>query len=499
MTKHAAKTDDEIAGNRFQGGESAFGPKNPARIVPLVTGSGNRQLLSEWISEQPDYEVVVTQPDSETLRQGEIDLCILDRGAFHTYKEALRERKEAEAPVQLPYLLLYPEGDPAVIESDKGELIDETLQETVDEIVSLPLKKAELGWRVSALLRIRSQSLDLTEEKERYESLFTSIRDAILVTDTDRRIINANPAFTEIFGYGLDEIKGKSTKYVLESEEEFEKMGEAIESHIGDSEFTHTVTYEKRSGQTFPGKTNVFDLKNADGEIVGYIGVIRDVSDRENRLTQLQVIDRVLQHNFHNDMNVIDGFAERIESEVSPPLSNYAETIRKTGEDLLETVEKEREITQFLSDPPPTKNLDATRMIERVVDEISTRYPEANITPTYAGETRVVASVAIERAIEELAINSITHADSDAPEVTIDVSRSGEGPTISITDENSRIPDMERKVITGEEELSSVYHGSGIGLWLVMLIVNHSDGVVKFYENEPRGNTVEICLSSRIR
>jgi PAS domain S-box-containing protein len=848
--------------------ETTFGPESPARILPLVSGSGNRQLLSKWISEQPEFEVVPTQPEADTLTTAEFDLCILDRATIQAYGEDLRSRKDASAPVLLPYLLLYPEDDPKVIEVDKGELADTVLRETVDEIVSLPLKKAELAWRVKSLLRLRSQSLqlkkdkqqltrfkqavdsaghavyitdsegqigyvnpaferitgydagevigenprilnsgrmtddyfedlwdtvtsgelwkeevinerkngevyhaeqtiapiigpentiesyvaiqqditarkqerkkleqykqgvesavdllaavdtdleflyanekycqyndldpnaiqekalpdvlgeesfaevedavnaafageekkleitreppgmgertlqtflfpikdndgevrgvgasmrditeqkeherhletlisnlpgiiyrceneqgwpmemvrgraleltgytaekietgavswgediihpedrkevwneireaveanepfeltyriitqsaevkwvwekgrqvtpidsesaklegfisditeqkqlekELLESKERYESLFNSNQDAILVADTDRRITNCNPAFTELFGYELSEIKGKPTKYVYESEDEFEEMGNAIEGHLDDPEFNYTATYEKKSGQTFPGETNVFSLENANDEVVGYIGVVRDISDRQDRLTQLQVVDRVLQHNFHNDINIVQGFAEKIETEGSPPLSTYAETIRETGEGLIETVGKEREITEFLSDPPAVETVDLAQVTEQVVDEISAKYPEVNTSTNDANECLAEATVVIDRAIEELVTNCIIHSDSENPRVTVEVDSSEEYSTISVIDENPRIPEMERKILTGEEDLTPLYHGSGMGLWLVTRIVNHSDGVLEFDENEPRGNIVKIRL-----
>ncbi len=48
---------------------------------------------------------------------------------------------------------------------------------------------------------------NLKESEEKYRELFNSIRDAILVTDINRSIIDCNPAFTELFGYSIDEIK----------------------------------------------------------------------------------------------------------------------------------------------------------------------------------------------------------------------------------------------------------------------------------------------------
>lgn len=73
--------------------------------------------------------------------------------------------------------------------------------------------------------------------EERYTRLFNSIRDAILVADTDRRIIDCTRAFAELFGYELEEIAGEKTQVVYAGEEEYRRLGE----HLKDAERADTV------------------------------------------------------------------------------------------------------------------------------------------------------------------------------------------------------------------------------------------------------------------
>lgn len=80
--------------------------------------------------------------------------------------------------------------------------------------------------------------------------------------------------------------------------------------------------------------------------------------------------------------------------------------------------------------------------------------------------------------------------------MTVDVESAGEYSAVVVTDKNPTIPDMERKILTGEKGQAPLYHGSGMGLWLVTLFVTYSDGVLEFEENEPRGNIVTIRLPS---
>lgn len=131
---------------------------------------------------------------------------------------------------------------------------------------------------------------DITEEKEaktqlqasekRYRELFESIRDAILVADTQRNIIDCNKAFADLFGYKLEEIKGQKTQYVYNDLNDYKRMGEAIRKSDPSKNFYYTVHYRKKNGEVFPGETNVFFLYDDKGNVTAVIGLIRDVSDR---------------------------------------------------------------------------------------------------------------------------------------------------------------------------------------------------------------------------
>lgn len=67
----------------------------------------------------------------------------------------------------------------------------------------------------------------------RYFSLFNSIRDAILVADTDRNIIDLNRAFIKMFGYTKEDLRDKKTVFVYENEQQYTELGEALKYNLG--------------------------------------------------------------------------------------------------------------------------------------------------------------------------------------------------------------------------------------------------------------------------
>ncbi len=124
-----------------------------------------------------------------------------------------------------------------------------------------------------------SQELEQSEKKHR--ELYNSIRDAILVVDIDRNIIDCNLAFTGLFGYSAEEIFGQKTLILYDDPEEYRGMGELLNKSIEDDNFFFTVRYRKKSGEVFPGETNVFYIRDGEDNVTGFIGLIRDITERK--------------------------------------------------------------------------------------------------------------------------------------------------------------------------------------------------------------------------
>lgn len=340
----------------------------------------------------------------------------------------------------------------------------------------------------------KERELELARNRERFESLFNSIRDAIVVADPDLQIIECNPAFTDLFGYSLDEIRGEPTTILYDNETDYNRLGDMLSREDIDAKSPETVPYKMKSGQTFPGETTISQLRDEDGDLMGFIGLIRDISERNERLQQIKVIDRVLRHNLKNDMNIILGHSDLIQNESDGEVVTHAEMIAEKGEQLLELADNERKVTKFLADRPSRVSTDVVRVIETAVETSRSRHPNAEISVSVPDEQSVSAVGQFRIALEELIENAIIHSDREAPSVTVALDRDGKMVEIHIADTGPGIPEMERRVLTQEDELTPLNHGSGFGLWLVNLVVKHSRGTLDVTDNDPRGTIVTVRL-----
>ncbi|BBO80866.1 hypothetical protein DSCO28_14320 [Desulfosarcina ovata subsp. sediminis] len=128
----------------------------------------------------------------------------------------------------------------------------------------------------------RAYQKRISESERKYRSLYNSIRDAILVADKNSIILDCNPAFVDLFGYSPEEILGKNITAIYENETAFNTVGEALKAHGGDyAECIHIANFRKKSGKVFPGETNVYYLRDDKGTLIGTVGLIRDVTGRQ--------------------------------------------------------------------------------------------------------------------------------------------------------------------------------------------------------------------------
>jgi len=200
--------------------------------------------------------------------------------------------------------------------------------------------------RIEDITNLKEAEAELHEREERYKALFDSIRDPILVADQERNILDCNPAFAQLFGYALNEIKGRKTSVVYDKEEQYEEMGRALRESLGSKEIVSTLDFKKKSGDIFPAEVKLSYLKDSAGKITGVIGQIRDLSERlkteaeraelEAQFRQAQKLEAVgrltggVAHDFNNLLTVIIGYNDLMlmDLEDGHPLRKHALQLR---------------------------------------------------------------------------------------------------------------------------------------------------------------------------
>lgn len=129
------------------------------RILLQVKKKKDRRRLEEWLGKT--YQLVLPSPDAPL--EGEFDLVVIDGPSLKQLRPKVRQRRAAEEPVLLPFLLLTVRR--------RGSMPARHLGRVVDDLILRPLNEKEIEARVANLMRMRHWSLDLKKEHDRVMKL----------------------------------------------------------------------------------------------------------------------------------------------------------------------------------------------------------------------------------------------------------------------------------------------------------------------------------------
>ena len=160
----------------------------------------------------------------------------------------------------------------------------------VEESVSLIYDREgkAVGFRgiVQDVTEIKKAEEALRESEERYRLLLTASPDAITVYDPDGNVIYVNPAFEDIYGWTLDEIRGRRIDFVPEHEKEITIAAiKGVLDGQGPKVF-ETQRLTKTGERLFVDLTSA-PLRDGDGNLKGLIVIHRDVTERHNAAQKL--------------------------------------------------------------------------------------------------------------------------------------------------------------------------------------------------------------------
>jgi len=159
------------------------------------------------------------------------------------------------------------------------------------------------------------------------EGLFQAIPDAIVCGDTERRILRVNRGFTRVYGYAPGEVLGRSVRMLYDDPADFEEQGRARYHMNAATRYDpYEVLYRKKDGETFLSETVGVPIRDAQGAVVGFLAIMRDVSERkraeqerarlEAQLQQAQKLESIgtlaggIAHDFNNILAIITGYTE---------------------------------------------------------------------------------------------------------------------------------------------------------------------------------------------
>ena len=129
---------------------------------------------------------------------------------------------------------------------------------------------------------------DITEAKLAQDSLLklsTAVEQSpvsVVITDTRGNIEFVNPMFTELTGYGKEEVLGKNPRLLKSDTTEpdiyRDMWGTICSGNLWEGEFRN----KKKSGELFWEKVKISPVKNSEGAVTHFIGIKENITRQKN-------------------------------------------------------------------------------------------------------------------------------------------------------------------------------------------------------------------------
>ncbi len=370
---------------------------------------------------------------------------------------------------------------------------------------------------INAHLKKQNEELTEVEEalrqsEEKYRSLFEDSRDAIYIITRDGTFLDVNPAAEEIFGYSREELIGMNvlTLYVNPEErpcfqEEIEKKGSVRD---------YELQFQKKDGTEITCQVMSTVRKDASGTILGYQGIIRNITEKlrmEKELLKIEKLESIgvlaggIAHDFNNILTAVIGNIALAHA-YNPKNSKSLARLQAAKEASLRARDLTRQLLTFSKGGMPvTAPISITDILH---DSVRFVLGDSDIRSRVAIADNLWTIEADETQIRPVIINLLINAQQAMPEggtimVTADnytmepesalSLRPGPYVKINISDQGSGIPKEHISKIF-DPYFSTRQFGNGLGLAITYSVIKNHQGFVDVKSAPGEGTTFSLYL-----
>ena len=330
---------------------------------------------------------------------------------------------------------------------------------------------------LGAFTRFRLLGTSPAPNRRARHLVFERLHDGAVVVDSHGYIVDLNDSAVSIFSTSYRRAVGTPADEVVPDYDRLPALG-SMEGHLSIG----------AGHQSRPYDVTVTEITDFRERQLGRVITFHDIGDYLRQQQRLEVLNRVLRHNIRTETNLIQGYADLLET---PENTETVATIKQHTREIVEVSDKSRAITElFREQQNGTDVVDLDDLLGECIETLGRSHPDVDVEYDSPDEHVGVDSV-LEAVCWNVIENAAVHNTNDDPWVRIDVESDDSAVQISVADNGPGIDEYEQAVITEGTE-TPLKHGSGLGLWLIVWGAELADGSVQFENVEPTGSVVTL-------
>ncbi len=350
--------------------------------------------------------------------------------------------------------------------------------------------------------------------EERYRSLFDHSRDGVFITSRDGELVEANESLVSMFGFTAEEMIGMDIRQLYSDSSARDKFRRTIEST--GSVKGYESSYYRKDGTLIYCVLTANVRLGEDGSVVGYQGIVRDITDQkrteealrnqsrelEAKNTELERFAYAVSHDLKSPLITIRTFLGFVEEAVAkgktqhlkPDLDRIDMAADKMSQLLDEILELSR-VGRMLNPPSEVRVED---LVHEALELLSGRIAQHQLDVQIARDLPVlyVDRARVLEVFQNLIENSAKYmGDQKHPRIEIGSREDCEETVLFVRDNGRGIdPAYHDKVFELFNKLDPQTEGTGIGLALVKRIVEVHGGRI-WVESEGLGHGSAFCFT----
>jgi two-component system CheB/CheR fusion protein len=358
---------------------------------------------------------------------------------------------------------------------------------------------------------------------EFYSQIIDSLQDySIFTLDKDLIINSWSAGSVSIFGYETEEVIGENFEIIFTEEDKSNGIPkEEIDLAVKEGKAVDNRWHICKDGSKFYAYGLVFPLIGLDGEMIGYVKILRDLTERrkseeavKKHVKELEELNNhkdsilaILSHDLRSPLSGIIGITEYLKSD-------FAKMQRSELEDMIDLLNKEAtnelEMLDYLlewarikyaSEAFTPKKVELVQYVKKVFETLNevaeiaaiNLHNEIEENTTVFADEKMLLSV-----IQNIVSNAIRHSIKGG-KITVTAKKKEDKIIIQIKDTGIGMSkEIQEKLFTPQRnsltKMSKEKKGSGIGLLLVKGFLDTNGGEIWVESKEGKGSSFYFTL-----
>ncbi len=231
----------------------------------------------------------------------------------------------------------------------------------------------------------------LEEQMLLFMDAIESSNDGIAIFGKSNHLLFANPALLDMFGFKLEEVRGRLCKdFILD-------FGEEICSDNGGNGTRRRMTCMRKDGSTFPASISFAPVNGKDGKPMATIAVARDISEAIEYEQKLKTLNRELEsfaytisHDLRAPLRGIQGFALALQEDYGESLDDagrrYLDRIGNIAANMDRLILDLLDYSRIGRIVSPPENVDMKRLIVEAFEDVKSTAKDKPVNFSLEGE-----------------------------------------------------------------------------------------------------------------